>query len=436
MNQRRRTGWWSTRTNPWALAEDHDENRMWLAWLVRLRWVAIVGQIVTLAFTVPVIDLPAMVLPAMAGLVGLLAVTNVITVRVLTDRERVPVSALFGQLLLDVVVLTAFFAGAGGAGNPFVALYLIHIAIGAVILPSREAVTLMTLVVLANIALHRVHLPLHPERHPLPPDMLMAFGQIIAVTVTVGSVGSFVLGMGSTLRRQKQRLVEARDRTAQTDRLRAVGTLAAGAAHELNTPLSTIGLRLRRVARRHGDDDTSADLAAIREQLERCTTIVDKLLVGAGDPSASGIDRRPLHTFVEDALSLWRKGAPLGATLSVDPDPVVVELPDVAFTQAFINLLENAREAQQEAGLDLPLRVRVTRDDDVGVVEIIDHGAGLPDDATRIGEPFYTTKPTGTGLGVFVARAVADGAGGGLTYHRADGTTVARWTFPESRRTP
>jgi len=428
--------WWSTRTNPWALAEGRDENRMWLAWLTRLRWVAIVGQLVTLSFTFSVLDTPTLVLPALLGLVVLLGAANGWAIQLLHHHGRIGTTTLVTHLAIDIVVLTAFFAAAGGWGNPFLVLYFIHVAIAAVILPARGAIGLMVLVVLANMALHELYLPLHPERHVLPAGVLMALGQVIAVTVTVTSVGTFILGMATSLRRQKLRLVEARDRTAQTDRLRAVGTLAAGAAHELNTPLSTIGLRLRRVARRHTDEATVADLEATRNQLARCTEIVEKLLVGAGDPTASGIERKPLQDFVQGAIKLWSKGSALEVQLSMAPDPIVVELPDVAFTQGMTNLLENAREAQEELGREEPLRVEVVRQGREGVVLVHDHGPGLPEQADRIGEPFFTTKPSGTGLGVVVARALADGAGGTLTYAREGDVTITRWTFPEHRRTP
>lgn len=428
--------WWSAPTNPWALAEGQDENRMWLAWLTRLRWVAIVGQIITLSFTFGVLHQPALVLPALLALVGVLIVANTVAVRVLHQRRAVSLHTLTSHLLIDLVVLTAFFMAAGGWGNPFLVLYFIHIAMAAVMMPVREAIFLMGFAVFANILLHELYLPLHPERHVLPPGALMSLGQVIAFTVTVSSVGTFLLGMASTLRRQKQRLIEAHERTAQTDRLRAVGTLAAGAAHELNTPLSTIGLRLRRLNRRHDDEASQGDLSAIQIQLERCTEIVNNLLVGAGDPSASGIERKPLQTFVRDAVQLWSHGTPVPVEIDLQDDPIPVELPDVAFTQALTNLLENAREAQADTGSTRPLRVEVFREGAHGVVRITDHGPGLPDHPERIGEPFFTTKATGTGLGVFVARAVAEGAGGSLEYAREGDQTITRWRFPEQRRNP
>ncbi len=421
------------RVNPWHLAEDQDEGSMWLAWLVRLRWVAMVSQVITLSVSVSILDQATLTIPLLLGAVGLLGLTNLAALRTLQAQDRVGSHLLLGHLLVDVLVLTGFFLAAGGSTNPFTMLYLIHVAIGAVILPARGALTLMVVVVAANGLLHLGALPLHPERHSLPAGPLMSLGQTVAFTVTVGSIGVFLLGMAATLRRQKTRLLEARERTARTDRLRSVGTLAAGAAHEINTPLSTMGLRVRRIARRHHDADTAADVGVVMQQLDRCSTVVEQLLVGAGDPSARGLERMDLRYLVEGAVRLWSKGADQEVVLDVGDEALLVDVPPVAFTQAFTNLIQNAREAQAEVGVTTPLEVRVVRRDAFAEVRVSDRGPGLPSGASeRVGEPFFTTKPSGTGLGVFVARAVAEGAGGGLRYSRDHDTTVARWWFPET----
>jgi two-component system sensor histidine kinase RegB len=237
------------------------------------------------------------------------------------------------------------------------------------------------------------------------------------------------------MRRSREQLLQAWDRTARTDRLRSVGTLAAGAAHELNTPLATMSLRLRRLRRRHADPDTEADVDAIEDQLDRCASIVDRLLVGAGDPTASDIERRPIARMVAEAVRMWAKGSPVNVRIDDRSNGVEVELPDVAFEQALINLLENAREAQQANGADSPIDLAIFSQGADVVLELADRGIGLPENADQMGEPFFTTKATGTGLGVFVARAVADGAGGGLQYRAREGTgAIARWWFPAARR--
>jgi two-component system sensor histidine kinase RegB len=380
------------------------------------------------------LDGPAVIGAWIATMV-VLGIANLWATARAAQHDDVQTSGILGHLLLDVVALTTFFAIGGGPDNPFVPLYLVHVAMAAVMLPPRLAGVVIAAAMVGYSATFVWHLPLHYEMHSLPAGVLQRLGQWIAFFITTLSVLVFVMGLATALRRRKEQLLEARDRTARTDRLRSVGTLAAGAAHELNTPLSTLGLRLRRIRRRHTDPETTRDLAVMQEQVDRCSSIVQRLLVGAGNPMVSDIERRPLGTMVHEAVRLWSKGAPLQVDLRDESDALMVEIPGVAFHQALINLLENAREAQETTAATTPLVVHVYRDGEHGVVDIEDAGCGLPEASEHVGEPFFTTKASGTGLGVFVARAVADGAGGGLQYLPRDRQgTVARFWFPESRR--
>jgi two-component system sensor histidine kinase RegB len=391
----------SRRPLRFAVPQSSDEGTLWLSWLVRLRWVAILAQIITLAFVFPLLASLQLMGAWLAVIVALVG-ANAWAHRVLEDeRDHIEAITVFGRIML----------------------------------PPRHAAALAAFSVLCYSALFLGAFPLDYAAHPLPMRVLYPLGHALAQIISSTSVAVFVIGVASSLRRRREQLLQARERTERTDRLRSVGTLAAGAAHELNTPLSTIGLRLRRLGRRHTDDDSVADLTVIKEQLDRCTGIVERLLVGAGDPTASDIEVRPMAAMVCEAVGLWEKGATIGVEVVDDSGGLEVELPRVAFQQALINLLENARQAQEEVDVFSDLQVRVERTERGAEVVVLDRGVGLPDDASQVGDPFFTTKPTGTGLGVFVATSVADGAGGGLVYERREGGgTAARWWFPPARR--
>lgn len=414
-----------------------DDRLLWLRWLTRMRWVAVTAQVVTLGFAYPLIH-PVWGLGILAGVVSLLVAANLRALAVIAKDEPVHELTLLWQLGLDVLALTTFFLLAGGPENPFTVLYLVHVSLGAFMLKPRQATILSLLVLASYLMLHVWHEPLHFENHSLPAPVLHTLGQVVAFMVTVPSVAIFIVGLASALRQRTRLLLEARDRTSRTDRLRSVGTLAAGAAHELNTPLSTIGLRTRRIGRRHQDEDTVADLEVISSQLARCTRIVQQLLAGAGDPSAMGMESVPVADLVKESVKMWTTGSMLEVKLVDESGGARVELPQVAFSQALTNLLENAREAQETSGNLEPLAIRLVREGRNVEVQLRDHGCGLPESGDEVGTPFYTTKRKGTGLGVFVARQVADGAGGGLRYEQHPDGTTARWWFPieptESRR--
>ena len=410
---------------------DHDEGALWLTWLVRLRWVALLAQTVTLAATFTVLD-TAWVLAPLGAVMGVLAIANVEAMHALGTGRDISQWRLVVQLATEILALTVFLIAAGGVDNPFVVLYLVHVCMGAVMLTWGKATAITTLALACYAVLHVFSYPLHLDRHSIPEPVLLGVGGAIAFIITAISASGFTIGVSRTLRGHKVQLLEARDRTARVDRLRTVGTLAAGAAHELNTPLFTMGLRLRRIRRRHGAEEaTLADVDAIKTQLDRCKEIVEQLLVGAGDPSASGLERRELGELVSTAAHMWAKGANAEVQIADHSDGLKVEVPPVPFRQGLINLLENAREAQDEVDCGVPIEVRIERDDSNGVVVVRDHGCGLPNTTDRVGDPFFTTKPAGTGLGVYVARAVADGAGGGLRYREQRGSwTEAVWWFP------
>lgn len=411
---------------------EKDEGRLWLTWLVRLRWVALVAQVVTLAFTFTVLD-SAWFLAPLGVIMAALAAANVEAMHALATGREITQLRLVVHLSSEIAALTVFLALSGGVTNPFSVLYLVHVCMGAVMLTWGKATSVTTFVVICYGTLWVFAFPLHLDRHSIPAATLYAIGHALAFIITAVSASGFTIGVARTLRGHKAALLEARDRTARVDRLRTVGTLAAGAAHELNTPLFTMGLRLRRIRRRYADvEDTQRDVGAIQAQLDRCKEIVEQLLVGAGDPSASGLEQRALAELVGQGTQMWSKGSSVDVVIEDLSDGLRVEVPPVPFRQALINLLQNAREAQDEVNVHQPIEVRVLREGDNGVVRVRDHGCGLPDDVQdSVGDPFFTTKPTGTGLGVYVARAVADGAGGGLRYTEQKGSwTEAIWWFP------
>ncbi|NCG20886.1 MAG: hypothetical protein GWP91_17900, partial [Rhodobacterales bacterium] len=288
------------RNSSWGPRTD-DEGSMWLTWLVRLRWVAIIAQIITLSFAFALLDQPALVLPFLGVVIAGLTLSNAYAIQMLAaQEENISEVKLLGQLTIDVIALTGFFVLAGGQNNPFTALYLVHVAMGAVMLAPKRAAVLSFIVLVCYGALFLFHLPLHYDRHSLSQFRLLQLGHFSAFTITLVSITTFIVGLARSLRSRKRLLLEAQNRTSRIDRLRSVGTLAAGAAHELNTPLSTIGLRLRRIGRRYQDEETTRDVQVIREQLSRCSRIVNQLLVGAGDPTAAGIELRPLGDLIRE----------------------------------------------------------------------------------------------------------------------------------------
>jgi two-component system sensor histidine kinase RegB len=323
------------------------------------------------------------------------------------------------NLLVDIGALTALLAGSGGVSNPFSILYLVHITIAAVVLPSRWTQLLAVASALAYSGLAVVHGYL-PELVIVGQDRLgaHAWASWVAFVVGVAFVSTFSYRMSRALRRREAELQKSREDAEASERLVALGTLAAGTAHELNTPLGTIAILAAELSDQL-DGDRRAEAEEIRKQVRRCKGIITSMLAPPGNHAEDPEDLKVAAT-VEAAVQRWREGRP-GTAPEVFVDPGVANaearLPKEAFVRALENLLDNAYEATAgRAERSVRIELGAGKDGELKLA-VVDNGVGVPEELqNRIGEPFFTTKGpgAGSGLGLYLARHVVERQGGSM----------------------
>lgn len=390
-----------------------------VAWLVRLRWGAVVGQVLTIVIAVAVLGLALPLVP-LALLVGTTIVSNGLLAA--RSRRGVDVSTrTIGLVLaLDVLVLSGLLYGSGGPSNPFSVMYLVHVTLAALVLGMRWAGAMVVLSALLYAALFFWHVPVaemshaHHHGHGAPTFSVHLQGMWIAFTIAASLIAYFVARVAGALRAREAELADARAVAARAEKLASLTTLAAGAAHELGTPLGTIAVASKELERtiRRSAEEASEDARLIRTEVERCRAIVSRLSARAGET----MGELPRATTAEEIFRACV--ARLGKEAS---ENVVVEgLDDARFTcpeegtiQVILSLVQNARWAVRDtngkvvlSSTTTPESVRLT---------VTDDGVGIPDEIlARIGEPFVTTKAPGDGmgLGLFLARTFAERWGG------------------------
>lgn len=419
--------------------------------LVGLRAIEVAGQASTIAIAVYGIGmaLPTAILLALtAGL----ALTTLFTWWRTRQPWPVTDAELAGHLLIDIGVLTGLLYFTGGSTNPFVTLYLIPLSIAAAILPVAYAWAVAGATLACYTFLLFVHLPLpqgpgsfallatlfpgglpgsspsEHDAHGAQADFnLHVLGMWFNFALSAVLIAWFVARMAQSLRERDRRLAAAREEALRNEQLVALGTLAAGAAHELGTPLSTMAVIAKELERDHAHDSALVDdLRLLRAQTERCKAILTSLTARA--EAAAGV---ACEDYLRQLVEQWQLMRPQVkvSTHFAGAQPAPELTVERTLDQALLNLLNNAADVSP-GGIELEGRWDAAQ----LTLEIRDRGPGISAEvAARAGEAFFTTKGPGGGLGIglFLANATIERFGGTVNlFNRESGGMCVRVTLP------
>lgn len=387
--------------------------RIVMTWLLRLRWLAVIGQVAA-----------AVVARSLGLHVPTLPVATVIAITAASSgvlwwwqRNRpIPTRLILAVLLADMCLLTVLLSFTGGADNPFSTLYLVHIAMAVTTLGG-----VWTWIVVGAAGMLYASLLVIPTVSLTPggnlPLALRQAGNFANLVLVGGLIAYFSGRVNRSLRWREVHINALRERNARNEKLTTLTTLAAGAAHELGTPLATIALVAKElelaIAKQPGSEDLIEDARLIRQECDRCRFILDRMRVDvASDPRAGRTDLDELLARLDQHLREHERErlqivGPLNGHAIAAPGP--------AIEQSLTVMIRNAMDADPSGQ---PVRMVIRPGPDTISFEVIDHGHGMsPEVLKRAGEPFFTTKEAGRGmgLGLFLVRLVAENYRGKFT---------------------
>lgn len=384
-------------------------------WLIKLRWAQVAGQAATVL--VAKIAIGAQLhLVALVALVAIGLVSNLALEVHLRRGGSISERRQAVTMALDVALLTGMLYLTGGPLNPFGFLYLVQIALATVILHAGWTWGLVALSFAGFGMLLVDHEPL-----PISDDTRM-IGMWVALGVSAAFIVHFLLRVTSALAAREEELTLAQNLAARQERLASLATMAAGAAHELATPLGTVALVAKELERALDGKGAGLvdDARLIREQVGRCRAILDQMAGGAGAAGES-LSSTTVAQLLDEALTGARPEPRVTRSIAADIAAAEVRLPARAVSQALRSLITNAQDASPPDGevtLSAVLRA------DVLAIDVADRGRGMSAEVlARIGEPFFTTKQPGRGmgLGLFLARAVFESVGGAMVIDSREG---------------
>ena len=420
-------------------------------WYLHLRWLAVAGQLLTMAVVEWIlnINLPQ---SGMLILMGATTVTNLgysfwlrhLRKNGLQPADRLPTYQVVSSLMLiDLTVLTAMLFFTGGLTNPFALFYFVNIAVaGAILTPawawsvwfvSVLSVTLLLLRSQALLELSNSNLQATGEWS------LPKLGYLVSFAACGGVITYFVTVLTGELKQRELALKDAEDARLRNRQLEALATLAAGAAHELATPLSTIAVVAKELSRSLEKNDArevdKKDVSLIRSELDRCRQILDRMTSAAGEAAGERLDAITVDRFLAETLLGLREPHRVRVTVAQNAKLKKNLLPVQATAQAIRNLVQNALDASQP-GQEIIMRADLLETN--WRILVIDQGDGMtPEVLQRVGEPFFTTKEPGRGmgLGLYLTQNVLRRLNGELKFSSRPGQgTTAEILLPTSRQ--
>jgi len=416
-------------------------SRLRVRTLVTQRWLVIAGEVLLL-LVVSAMGFRAPY-PLCFAVIGASAWANLLTgvaspgQRVFGDREAT------AHLALDIAQISALVYLTGGTANPFVLLLIAPVTLAAATLPARQVLGLGFLAGAAAVLLAFFSLPLPgaPGAESVVPETYR-IGAALAVMAGIALIAGYVRHAAADSARMALALDVTQAVLAREQRLSALGGLAAAAAHELGTPLATISIVAKEMAREAPTAAVKEDADLLIAQAERCREILRQLTATPDKATDEVHERLSLRQLVHEVIE------PHAGTKDVRVEAIVtgapgVKAPDIRrmpeITHAMTSFVENAVDFAASEVL-----VTARFDADTVSVEVRDDGPGFaPEILAKLGEPYVTSRPgaegsrtghIGMGLGFFISKTLLERTGALVTFQngRPHGAVVsARW--PRSR---
>ncbi len=403
------------------LAQDRPRRNVRLNTLVRLRWLAIAGQTTAVLVVYFGLEFELPILACLA-VIALSAWLNVALRLRFHMAQRLEPDRAAWLLAFDIAELAVLLFLTGGLQNPFAFLFLAPVLLSATALPPRFTLMLGGFAIACATVLVFVHFPLPwDDEDPLRLPPIYMMGVWLSILLSIGFIGVYAWQITEEARQLSDALAATELVLAREQHLSQLDGLAAAAAHELGTPLSTISVIAKELENAisaeapHGDD-----VRLLREQATRCRHILGKLteLSSSGEP----FDRMPFTALIEEVVAPHRNfGVVIEVSAPADRGPAPVGARNPAIVYGLGNLLENAVDFAHER-----VTVAVGWDDEHIDVTISDDGPGFaPEVMSRIGEPYVTSRrrlpagddePTGLGLGFFIAKTLLERSGATLSF--------------------
>ncbi len=377
--------------------ENSFHKNLKLLW--NLRNLAIIGQAIAIILTSNFLRVELKTLHFLEIIIGIMISINIITFYRIKTAKKISQFELFFQLTIDIIALYALLYFTGGASNPFTSLFILQVIIAAIALsPIYTWITSLIAICLYTLLMFKYHeLPSLEHNHSGDFFNLHVQGMWVSFVLLTLIVAWFIVRINQTIRKQDSLL-------ADISKVAAVGTIAAHAAHELGTPLTTLTLLAESYNKDLPKEEREHKAKIFLQELKRCKQIISNITATGGVLRAESGNLIEINNFIDNIIKSWQ-AKKTSTNLSINILNETNNLRIVAentLIQSIHNLLDNASDSSPQQ-----IELNISINNEYLNINIRDYGTGINNDIIdKIGQPGFTTKAHGMGMGLFLAKTV------------------------------
>ncbi len=387
-------------------------NTILLGNLIKIRWIAIFGQLFAIIFVFIVLDIS---IPFFEALVIILLSSGINLYSYIIEKKSKTISnnLAFLFLFFDTIQLGTLLFLTGGIINPFSILILAPVITSASYLPALLTVILSSFSIIVIVILNFFYIPLNFNENFILPK-IYSFGLVSALIITVVFIAIYAYLFASSSRKISNALSATKLQILNQKKITEVGSLSAAAVHELSTPLNTIFLVLNDLLKEkklNEDKLIVKDINLLKSQAERCREILERLSKNPLKLKDKFLNKVKISDLIKINFEKFNQSKELKINLNlIETEPEIIFKDEIMY--AFGNIIQNAIYYSV-----LLVTVNISYNKENIVIEIKDDGKGFAKDIIdKLGEPYISKNNKGMGLGIFIAKNLIENMAGKIQF--------------------
>ena len=390
-------------------------NNILLSNLIKIRWIAIIGQFLTICLVHIFLKINILIFESLVVVFVSVLINGISYILQKKDNILSEKQAFF-FLLYDTSQLGVLLYLTGGIFNPFCILIIAPVIISATYLHGYWTIILSIFSIIIILIINNFSVPIYLQSELIIPTIFRQ-GLIIALIITIIFIAVYTYLFANSARKLSEALSETKLQLSNQKNITEIGSLSAAAVHELSTPLNTIYLILNDFLKNKkllSDSDIINDVELLKSQTDRCKAILLRISKNQLNTENNFLHKTYVSDLIKRNFNKFNKNKKLKINIVA-----LKEEPQISFSDELMyalgNLIQNSITYSESL---VTVNLEFTKNNTI--IKICDDGPGFPKDILdKLGEPYLSKNKIGMGLGIFIAINLIKNLNGEIIFYNS-----------------